>query len=170
MSDIQNNQNNPDLSKLKVTDLKVLCKEKGLPVSGTKQELIQRLNGETPVKTEKSKVVKPKKVNQTLEKPVFTKYLQQLERTPIVIKRNIHGNFEHLETGLVFNSDKRVIGVQKESKIESLGISDLENVYKFHFEMEPGVKVQEQSNAKILEDESLKEKRVQELLEITNTN
>jgi transcription antitermination factor NusG/ribosomal protein L25 (general stress protein Ctc) len=34
-----------DFSGLKVADLKVLCKEQGLPVSGTKSELIKRLGG-----------------------------------------------------------------------------------------------------------------------------
>jgi hypothetical protein len=156
------------LLKLKVTELKALCKEKGLPVSGTKQELIQRLTGEQSTKPKA--VPKVKKPNPTLEKPVFTQYLQQLERTPIVIKRNIHGNFEHSETKLVFNVNKRVIGVQSSTgEIGPIGISDLEHVHKFHFELEPGLKIQEEASSKILEDESLKEKRVEELLEITQT-
>jgi hypothetical protein len=156
-----------DFTKLKVTELKALCKERGLPVSGTKQELIQRINGEPSAKPEKSKSTKAKKTTNTLERPVFTKYLQNLERVPIIIKRNIHGQFEHFETGLVFNSEKRVIGVQTPSgEIESLGVSDLENVYKYHFELEPGTKIKDKVSNPILEDDSLKQKRVDELIDL----
>lgn len=36
-----------DLSKLKVPELKAKCKERGLPVSGSKADLLARLNGES---------------------------------------------------------------------------------------------------------------------------
>lgn len=158
-----------DLTTLKVTELKTLCKEKGLPVSGTKTELIERLSGEaTPAKSARKPPVKPAKnvkPTSTLQKPVFQKFLDQ---KPMVIKRNIHGNFEHLETRLVFSSHKKIIGVQNPSgEIDPLTVDDLQNVYKYHFELEDGVRVKDKNTNPIAKDESLKEKRVDELLELT---
>jgi hypothetical protein len=157
-----------DLNSLKLADLKVLCKEKGLPVSGTKAELVQRLGGQSGTKpvSKPKPATKPKtKPVSTLQKPVFQKFLDQ---KPMVIKRNVHGNFEHPETHLVFSQNKKIIGVQNPSgTIDPLTVDDIQNVYKYHFELEEGVRVQDKSTNPIAKDESLKEKRVQELLELT---
>jgi len=182
---------------LNKTELKNLCKEKNLPVSGTKQELIDRLlNGKSNPKTTKStkttkttdskestkdnidskgtKVVK--KVKQTitktnLEKPVFKNIMDKDKIVPIVIKRNIHNNFEHLETRLVFSEQKKVIGVQDISgEIRRLNVEDLENVYKYHFELCKEAKVQDNISNSILKDDSEKEKRIQDLINMTNTD
>lgn len=125
-----------ELQKLKLVELKALCKEKGLPVSGTKTELIERITTGTTTETKpKKQPTSKKQPKNILTKPVFT-HLEP-HRQPIVIQRNIHGNFEHLETHLVFNPSKKVYGVQLEDgMIRALSFSDLENIHKYHFEMD----------------------------------
>jgi hypothetical protein len=174
MNDLNTNNT---FNALKLTELKTLCKEKGLPVSGTKAELVARLTGEpiakstatttnTTGKPVSKSTTKPKtKPVSTLQKPVFQQFLDQ---KPMVIKRNVHGNFEHPETHLVFSQNKKIIGVQNPSgTIDPLTVDDIQNVYKYHFELEEGVRVQDKSTNPIAKDESLKEKRVQELLKLT---
>jgi hypothetical protein len=154
----------PELSKLKLAELKALCKEKSLPVSGTKSDLIQRLSGGTIESKPKSKP-KSKHTPALLQRPVFQQFL---DKKPIIIKRNIHGNFEHPETHLVFSQNKKIIGVQNSSgHIDPLSIQDLQNVYKYHFEVEDGIKVQDIGSNQVIRDDSLKEKRVQELIDMT---
>lgn len=159
MSDSQ-----PDLNKLKLTDLKAMCKEKGLAVSGTKAELIQRLSGESPAPSTRSRKATPKQAP-TLQRPVFQKFL---DKTPTVIKRNIHGNFEHPETRLVFSINKKIIGIQNQSgEVEALTVQDLQNVYKYHFELEDGVKIRDEGSNLMVKDDSVKYERVDELIKMT---
>jgi hypothetical protein len=49
---------------------------------------------------------------------------------------NIHGNFEHYETQLVFSpTSKKVKGVQLQTgEVQLLGPRDIEHCHKFHFE------------------------------------
>jgi hypothetical protein len=159
MSDSQ-----PDLNKLKLTDLKAMCKEKGLAVSGTKAELIQRLSGETPAPSTRVRKATPKPAP-TLQRPVFQKFL---DKNPTVIKRNIHGNFEHPETRLVFSINKKIIGIQNPSgEVEALTVQDLQNVYKYHFELEDGVKIRDEGSNLMVKDDSVKYERVDELIKMT---
>ena len=134
------------LSKLKLVELKTICKDKKLAVSGTKAELTSRILGldapqnaaPKPAKT----TTKKQKITNELQKPVFSHLAKQAQH--FVIKRNIHGNFEHLETHLVFSLDKKVIGVQEESgQIRELNVSDLENVNRYHFELDKNVRINE---------------------------
>lgn len=171
-----------DYSKLKVPELKSLCKDKKLPVSGTKQELINRLlgiqsssgssnTGNANSSTDTVKKAPPKKKIQlktNLEKPVFKNIINS-EKIPILIKRNIHGNFEHSETHLVFSEQKKVIGVQEQTgEIKRLSVQDLEYVYKYHFELCESAKIQDSVSDNILKDDSEKEKRIQDLISMTN--
>jgi hypothetical protein len=150
--------------KLKLAELKVLCKEKGLAVSGTKAELIQRLSGDTSAPTTRVRKSAPKPTP-TLQRPVFQKFL---DKKPTVIKRNIHGNFEHPETRLVFSINKKIFGIQNSSgEIDPLTVQDLQNVYKYHFELEDGVQIQDQGSNIIAKDDSLKQQRIDELIEMT---
>ena len=171
-----------DYSKLKVTELKSLCKDRKLHVSGTKQELINRLlgiqssngsgsssnvNGLTD-DVKKIPLKKKIQLKTNLEKPVF-KHIINSENIPILIKRNIHGNFEHSETHLVFSEQKKVIGIQEQTgEIKRLSIQDLEHVYKYHFELCESAKIQDSISDNILKDDSEKEKRIQDLISMTN--
>lgn len=157
------------LNQLKLADLKAQCKEKSLPVSGTKAELIARLLG-TPPPTKKPRVTSAatKLTKPVPNKPVFDKLLQSSARDPIVIKRNLYGHFEHPETHLVFSSQKKVIGRQVDDQpdIQPLTTQDLEQVYRFHFELDASVVVQDSSSGT---DTSLdrSEERLDELLQLT---
>ena len=107
------------LTAQKRTELIALCKARKLKVSGTKAELIKQLLAyETP-------------------KTVPT-VLQQLGQK-LVIRRNIHGHFEHLDTHFVLNPDtKRVEGKQTpEGEVIPLVADDLGLCREYGFEWEP---------------------------------
>lgn len=161
------------LSGKKVSELKELCKEKNLPVSGTKPELLARLLGNAPPpKKQKTLIPKTKTIKiSPLDKEVFKKVIQQGDRQPIVIKRNLHGHFEHPETHLIFSVQKKVIGVQVADSPEPqpLTTKDLENVYKYHFELAEGIVIKDQPGADI-NNESDQQARLEELYaQTTNT-
>ena len=129
----------PDkLLKCNVAMLKSLCKKYKLKVSGKKQDLIDRLLTEKSGKIVPgvSKVTK-KKAKKTKATPVEQKPLFQKiqENIPIIqIRRNSHGNFEHKETGLVFDSaDKCVVGKQEGESIAQLTKEDIETCDRYHF-------------------------------------
>jgi len=155
-----------DYSKLKLTELKVLCKDRKLPISGTKSELVQRLLGETPLKKSTTALQKNKKelFNTQILKTFETK------RKPIVIKRNIWNNFEHIESKLIFNLDKKVIGKQlDDGTIGDLLSTDLEFVEKYHFELDPAAVVSE-NKIEIITDPVKEEQRIRELLDVIKDN
>jgi hypothetical protein len=128
-----------ELSAKKIPELKALCKEQSLPVSGTKAELIARLLGTAPP-AKKAKTAKPPKPKD-FEKPVFDKWKTPGEREPILIKRNMFGHFEHPETRLLFSAQKKVIGVQVDANPDPqpLTAKHLELVHKYHFELAESV-------------------------------
>lgn len=182
-SDIKSNINVytfESLSKLKKPELVSICKERKLPVSGTKTELIDRIldKSKTESKSEtKSTKKQPITVKPIQSKPIFKKIIEQFteeKKEPIIIKKNIHGHFEHLDTGLVFSLSKKVIGIQKsDGTIDNLSLKDIENVYKYHFELEKNIVVNDEindSNQMLLSDELHQEKRLQELEEFTRNS
>jgi hypothetical protein len=123
------------LLTLKRDELVKLCVEHKKPKSGTKADLIARLLGD-PVEPKS----KPKKKANTIQKNT----LQQLEahiqkHTPVIlIERNQHGQFQHIESGLVFDPQtKKVIGKSSGSEaLELLDLEDLEVCHKYHFQYE----------------------------------
>lgn len=156
------------LTQLKLADLKAQCKERQLPVSGTKAELIARLLGTAPP-AKKPRVTKSATASKPAlpDKPVFQTLMQSSARDPIVIKRNAYGHFEHLETRLVFSPQKKVIGRQEDNQpdIQPLTTKDLEHVYKYHFELAEGVTVQDQPSL-TADTIDRSEERLEELLEM----
>lgn len=139
-----------DLQKLSRADLVAKCKEKGLKVSGTKVELIQRLNSE-PIATPVKSIAKPS----VPVKPVLQKLLTSVPSQ--VIGRNQFGNFEHTISGLVFNNQtKKAYGRQNpDGSVSPLTTEDIElcNKYKFTYN------IPENLNKKTLDikDEDIKE-------------
>jgi hypothetical protein len=110
--------------KCTVAELKGFLKEKGLKCSGTKPELLIRLvNGKNEaLKT----TAAPKKVTKQL-----TSNISSLQ-----IRRNAHGNYEHVESRLVFNTDRKVVGMQLEDgSVADMTKEyiDLCNKYKFEY-------------------------------------
>lgn len=150
-----------DFSGLKLTELKARCKDKGLPVSGTKAELIARLTSTDPPPVKRPKKAAPSTL--LPPKPVFQ---HALRTDPLVIKRNTFGNFEHPESRLVFSAlTKKVIGVQYgDGTIQPLTVADLERVHQYHFELDPETRVRDEMSPSTLENEDLKEQRLDELV------
>ena len=126
--------------KLNKKSLSALCKKYKVKVSGKKAEQIQRLlavaNGDGKVNTITSSVKNKKKSKKSSvslsEKPLFKKIEETI---PVIqIRKNKHGNFEHQETGFVFdNLDKHVYGKQNEDEVDPLTKEDIELCHKFHF-------------------------------------
>lgn len=133
-------QPSAELNKLNKNELIAHCKAKGLKTTGTKQELIDRLtNGaSTPVAVPEKKVQK-----KSSEPPVITKVQNTIQT--VQIKKNSFGNFEHSESGLVFDKvSQKVIGKQNASgKVDSLTDEDIEvcNKYKFSYQVPENLNV-----------------------------
>lgn len=90
-----------DYKLLKRAELVELCKTQNKKYSGTKAELISILLNDTPVS---------KQINKN--QPVVIRNLSKLVQS-CCIRRNKFNNFEHLDTGLIFDGkSKQVIGKQ----------------------------------------------------------
>lgn len=84
-----------DLSKLKLAELKALCKNKNMLTTGTKATLIARLTNTAVVKKTDNR---PSKIIRKIES----------DRPVLILKRNKFNNFTH--SSYVFSKDKKVIG------------------------------------------------------------
>lgn len=116
--------------------LAAMCKKAGLKVTGKKDELTQRLTDFLANK----KVAEPKvekKVEKTVDQPVIRTVKDRTAE--LAIRKNKFGNFEHSQTGLVFNTEsKMVFGRQvDDGKIADLTAEDIElcKKYKFPFKI-----------------------------------
>ena len=127
-----------ELNKLNKNELIAHCKTKGLKTTGTKQELIDRLTGGSAPPAEKKVVEKKAKTKDQTTEPDIIKNVQSTIQA-VQIKKNSFGNYEHPETGLVFDRiNQRVIGKQnKNGKVDSLTDEDIDtcNKYKFKYDI-----------------------------------
>jgi hypothetical protein len=143
-----------------------MCKKVGLKQSGKKEELYKRLMDHL-TSSPKTEVVAKKPSSSKKEDPPVIKSVK--ERTAeLAIRKNSHGNFEHVATGLVFNTDKMVYGKQSEDgSVNTLTVDDIEicKKYKFPFKVPENlntsknlddVKVEEMAE-EVLEDDDLEE-------------
>lgn len=92
-------------------DLVSICKEMGLHSSGTKAVLIDRILSKSPnhISNKSTAVVVPR-VLETFS-----------NRNTILIVKNTYGNYEHQDSGLVFDKDtQKVIGRQVGEFVEKL--------------------------------------------------
>lgn len=125
------------LHKCNKAELVALCKSKGCKCTGTKEVLIDRLLGKeesTAPKTEKKTAEKPKKSDRaTGSADVIKKLTADVPVVPV--RRNAHGNFEHPETGLVFDrKTETVIGKQEDDgTVAPLTDDDIEACKRFKF-------------------------------------
>ena len=135
-----------ELSKCNKNELIAMCKTYGHKCSGTKDILITRLLGKNGIDTKKSDTQPSKPVNNKANKSKADEV--KVENTPIVkkltanipnilIRRNQFNNYEHAETGLIFdNNTKIIIGKQKnDGSIEDLTEDDIDkcNAFKFKY-------------------------------------
>jgi hypothetical protein len=149
-----------ELSKLAKNELVAHCKSRGLKTTGNKQELIDRLTGGVTTveaasdKEEKKKVTKAKPVQETK----IATHVQSTIQT-VQIKKNSFGNFEHVETGLVFDRiTQKVMGKQNANgKIDCLNDNDIEtcNKFKFKYDLPENLNTNTKSSVSIegLEDD-----------------
>lgn len=115
------------LRSMKKTELQVLCKERGLPDKGVKNVLIDRILGrkESPQKKSKKGVKKSADI-----------LLKLMKNQPqLNIRRNLFGNYEHIETRFVFDEvNEKVIGKQQEDgKVSLLTADDIEICQQHNF-------------------------------------
>ena len=130
----QNEMSEKVLMNMTKAELVELCKQKGVKHTGTKPVLISALTGgELVAKPEKS--LTPKKAAASKAPPVVKK---NITSDVLRIRRNNWGNFEHAETGLVFNNkSNKVIGKQlDDGNVEKLTDYDIEICHKFKFDYE----------------------------------
>lgn len=120
------------LKKMKKPELQQLCREKNLKVTGTKSALMDRLLGkEVVVEKPKSKKSKKKSIADVLRK--ISQNTEVLN-----IRRNLFNNFEHIETGFVFNeTDHKVVGKQNDDGfVVPLTDKDIETCQGYNFDYE----------------------------------
>jgi len=115
-----------DYSTFTVAQLKALLKDKGLLVSGKKDELIARLSSPS------QKVAKPKAVTESIKDKAPPKSKKTTAK-PLPAVKNAHGNHEEHDTGFVFEklpigpggTDVSVaVGIQNPDS-EEMGIDSL---------------------------------------------
>jgi hypothetical protein len=129
------------LLKCNKAELVALCKAHGHKCSGTKSILMNRLLGknESPTTSPKIANKKTKSSQQASVKatPVVKKLTANIPN--ILIRRNQFNNYEHPETGLIFNNDtKIVIGKQNDDgSVDPLTEEDIDqcNAFKFKFKI-----------------------------------
>jgi len=128
--------NQDNLLKYNKQELIALCKNQGKKCSGTKVMLINRLLGKEDEDEKKSPISKKSTSKKQPEKtPVVKKLSANIPN--ILIRRNQFNNYEHPESGLVFNSkEKIVIGKQNDNgSIDDLTEEDIDkcNAFKFKY-------------------------------------
>ena len=113
-----------DYAKFKVDELKVMCKQRGLLVTGTKKDLIARLK--MPEQQGKLKVVKTKKKN-----PEDCKVIDRcISQSTWNVKRNEQGHYVDDSTGYVFDEiSKAVIGHWQDNKLHPLETAHLSDCW-----------------------------------------
>ena len=130
--------NQDNLLKYNKQELIALCKSQGKKCSGTKVMLINRLLGKEDQEEKKSQISKKSTSKKQPEKtPVVKKLSANIPN--ILIRRNQFNNYEHPESGLVFNSkEKIVIGKQNDNgSIDDLTEEDIDkcNAFKFKYKI-----------------------------------
>jgi hypothetical protein len=124
--------------------LAAMCKKKGLKMSGKKEELVQRLidslsssssSSSSSYQSLSSSVPSHLSVTAKSSKGEESSVIKSIKSTvsDIAIRRNKYGNFEHMQTGLVFNTDKLVYGRQVEGEVIPLTVEDIESCKKYKF-------------------------------------
>jgi hypothetical protein len=128
---------NSTLLKCTKAELSALCKTHGHKCSGTKAELISRLLGVSFTETDTKKTTNKKAVPDVKTTTVVKKLTANIPK--ILIRRNSHNNYEHPESGLVFdNSSQTVIGKQNDNgTVDDLTEEDIDkcNAFKFKFKL-----------------------------------
>lgn len=154
--------------------LAAMCKKVGLKQSGKKEELYKRLMDylTTTPKTEVTKKPSVSSTSSKKEEPPIIKSIKE-RSAELAIRKNSYGNFEHIATHLVFNTDKMVYGKQSDDgSVIPLTVDDIElcKKYKFPFKVPENLNTSknlddikvEEITEEILEEDDLEEEDVDE--------
>jgi hypothetical protein len=121
----------PDLCSLSRPELVAICKQHSILTTGSKEIIICRLAkiNSDKYKAEVKKVM-PKFQKKTEVLSVVKKYI------PIInVSRNKWGNYEHKDTGLVFNQDHLIYAKQSnDGTLVNLTPEDIEACKQYKFE------------------------------------
>jgi hypothetical protein len=145
------------LKKYKKTELQELCKEKGLKTTGVKSDLIDRILGKSPPsnKPTTSKNSSKKKGSKKMIADILQKIMHN--SNVINIRRNISGNFEHIETGFIFDeATNKVTGKQNDDgTISKLTEKDIElcKEYNFKYEIPETIEIEKPYDDEIMYEE-----------------
>jgi hypothetical protein len=136
-SSIDKKNDMSELEKCNKASLIAMCKTYGHKCSGTKDILISRLMGKDatePVKKIETKSTSVKEATKLESIPIVKKLTANIPN--ILIRRNRFNNYEHPETGLIFdNATKIIIGTQKkDGSIEDLTEDDIDKCHAFKFQ------------------------------------
>jgi hypothetical protein len=125
----------PNLDKMKKVELQVICRQLSIPITGTKQMLIERIKN--PPSAPAAGVKKPMRIKRiTPQVPKVPNVLNKLlTNAPLFsICRNKHNQYEHPDTGFVFNEKKEVFGRQMEDgSVAPLTEEDVEVCKEYKF-------------------------------------
>jgi hypothetical protein len=175
------------LAKSTKPQLAALCKERGLKVSGNKEELITRLlnfsiseskgeskDGKSKGKVEskiESKIENKKsevksKVREAKEEQLLKKFAEQQTNT-LEIRRNVFNNYEHPITKLLFRKeDKKVYGKQNDDgTVSDLTKEDIEECKKYKFDYELPLNLNKKVSLKDVKVEEIEEEEEVEIEE-----
>ena len=148
-----------ELLKCSVAELKALCKQRNLPVSGTKAKLVSLLAESN--KSPDVSVEPPKKAAPPKEKTsAILKKVADITPT-VAIRRNKWGNHEDPSTSFVFDKKtKKVMGKQNEDgSIDLLTKEDINicNKHKYDFippeNLDHNVRLQDEEVDELVEDD-----------------
>jgi hypothetical protein len=161
ISKTQNNSDLNNLIKLSKNELIELCKSKSLKVTGSKQDLAERI-----IESENKTVTKT--INTPNKIPIVKKLIEKIPS--IHLKRNKFENFEHSETSFVFNNKtQKVYGKQNsDGSVSNLTAEDIDicNKYKFSYYIPENLdKIDNSKKEDFLDDLELEEELEDELEE-----
>jgi hypothetical protein len=172
------------LAKSTKPQLAALCKERGLKVSGNKEELITRLlnfsiseskgeskgeskkNEKPEIKAENKKSEVKSKVREAKEEQLLKKFAEQQTNT-LEIRRNVFNNYEHPITKLLFRKeDKKVYGKQNDDgTVSDLTKEDIEECKKYKFDYELPLNLNKKVSLKDVKVEEIEEEEEVEIEE-----
>ena len=155
--------NQDNLLKYNKQELIALCKSQGKKCSGTKVILINRLLGKENEEQKESPVSKKSSSKKQPEKTPVVKSLSA-NIPNILIRRNQFNNYEHPETGLVFNSkEKIVIGKQNDNgAIDDLTEEDIDQCNAFKFKYKIPINLDHKSTLENVKVDELSEEEEEE--------
>lgn len=117
--------------KMKKPELLEICKKEGYSEKGAKDDLISNIMNGVPAAAAPVKAAKKAKV-EPLQTSILSKMTANISK--VIIKRNEQGNYEHPDTGFVFNQKTReVIGKQVGADIVELTKEDIHECNRLNF-------------------------------------